>query len=89
MGEVEIRPLFLWQIESGDRANCFRITAYQNREPNLQLFLSDEGVLLSVNENLTGSQPKLGYLLPQYNVKEHTVTSRPWGIAKLERFAKN
>lgn len=70
------------QIECPDRSNWFRVRAYQNREPNLQLFLG-EGVLIHVNRDLMGSKPEVGYLLPQYNPKEHTVTSRPWGIASV------
>lgn len=70
------------QIESVDRSSWFRVKAYQNREPNLQLFLG-EGVLLHVNRDLIGGKPEVGYLLPQYNVKEHTVSSKPWGIASV------
>jgi hypothetical protein len=73
------------QIESVDRSNWFRIKAYQGRNPNLQLFLS-EGILLQVNENLTGQKPKTGYLLPKYNVKEHTVTSQPWGTVSVTSY---
>lgn len=73
------------QIESGDRSNWFRIKAYQNREPNLQLFLG-ENVLLHVNRDLIGGKPEVGYLVPQYNVKEHTVTSKPWGIASVNSY---
>jgi hypothetical protein len=61
------------------------VKAYHNREPNLQLFLG-EGVLLHVNRDLIGGKQEVGYLLPQYNPKEHAVTSKPWGIASLASY---
>lgn len=73
------------QIESVGRSNWFRIKAYQDRDPNLQLFLS-EGMLLQVKENLTGQKPQTGYLLPKYNVQEHTVNSQPWGIVSVTSY---
>ncbi len=73
------------QIESSDRSTWFRVKAYQNREPNLQLFLG-EGVLLHVNRDLIGGKPEVGYLLPQYNPKERTVTSKPWGITSVASY---
>lgn len=73
------------QIKSVNRANWFRVKAYQNRDPNLQLFLG-EGMLVHVNKNLIGKKPETGYLLPQYNVKEHTVTSKPWGVVSVTSY---
>ncbi len=76
------------QIESVERSSWFRLIAYQDRNPNLQLFLGD-GMLLHVNKNLTGEKPKTGYLLPQYNVQDHTVTSQPWGIVSVTSYFPN
>lgn len=71
--------------ESVDRSTWFKVQAYQNRDPNLQLFFG-EGILLHFNENLIGKKPETGYLLPKYNVNEHTVTSQPWGIASVTSY---
>ncbi|HIK33724.1 MAG TPA: hypothetical protein IGS17_09835 [Oscillatoriales cyanobacterium M59_W2019_021] len=73
------------QIESVDRSTWFKVRAYQNRDPNLQLFFG-EGILRYLNKNLIGKKPETGYLLPQYNVKEHTVTSKPWGIDSVTSY---
>ncbi|MBE9117931.1 hypothetical protein IQ249_18700 [Lusitaniella coriacea LEGE 07157] len=70
---------------SSQRANWFRIKAYQNREPTLQLFLG-EGMLLHVHRDLVGGKPEVGYLLPQYDPKEHIVKSRPWGITSVTSY---
>jgi hypothetical protein len=73
------------QIEFVDRSTWFRVKAYENRDPNLQLFFG-EGILRHLNKNLIGKKPETGYLLPQYNVHEHTVTSKPWGIASVASY---
>ena len=73
------------QIESIERSNWFRVKAYQGRDPNLQLFLG-EGILVHVNKNLIGKKPETGYLLPQYNVQQHIVTSKPWGIVSVTSY---
>jgi hypothetical protein len=73
------------QIESVDRSTWFRVKAYENRDPNLQLFFGD-GRLRHLNKNFIGKKPETGYLLPQYNVHEHTVTSKPWGIASVTSY---
>ncbi|MBP0021422.1 MAG: hypothetical protein J7647_28190 [Cyanobacteria bacterium SBLK] len=67
------------------RANWFRVRAYRDRQPNLQLFLG-EGLLLQVRRNLTGDRPAIGSLLPQYHPQEKTVTSQPWGIAAIDSY---
>jgi hypothetical protein len=76
------------QIKSTDRSTWFRVEFYQDRDPNLQLFLGEE-MLLHVAKNLIGEKPETGYLLPQYNVHEHTVTYRPWGIASVTSYLPN
>lgn len=73
------------QIESVDRSTWFKVKAYQNRDPILQLFFG-EGMLRYMNENFIGEKPKTGYLLPKYNVQEHTVTSQPWGITSVTSY---
>lgn len=70
---------------SSQRENWFRIKAYQNREPTLQLFVG-EGMLLHVHRDLVGGKPEVGYLLPQYDPKEHIVRSRPWGITSVTSY---
>ncbi|NJM59784.1 MAG: hypothetical protein HC849_05610 [Oscillatoriales cyanobacterium RU_3_3] len=73
------------QTTSTDRSTWFRVKFYQDRDPNLQLFVA-EGILLHVVKNLIGEKPETGYLLPQYNVSEHTLTSQPWGIASVTSY---
>ncbi|MBD0347362.1 MAG: hypothetical protein ICV63_21585 [Coleofasciculus sp. Co-bin14] len=73
------------KIESVDRSTWFRVRAYQEQEPNLQLFFG-EGVLLRVSRDLIGGKPEVGYLLSQYNPMEQAVTSRPWGITSVASY---
>ncbi|MGK7926918.1 MAG: hypothetical protein AB4290_17030 [Spirulina sp.] len=71
--------------ELEERSNWFRVRAYRDRQPNLQLFLG-EALLLQVRRNLTGDRPAIGSLLPQYHPQEKTVTSQPWEIAAINSY---
>jgi len=57
------------------------------RPVDLKLCIAD-GLLLSSGILLSESgQPIAGTLLPEYNVESHTISSRPWGIARVEVMA--
>lgn len=67
------------------RKDWFLVQDCQLRPTSLQIYLG-EGALLHWNHNLTGAEPKTGVLLPQYNVKQHTVTSKPWGVDRVTQY---
>jgi hypothetical protein len=68
----------------GDRSTWYSVQSLKDRpQTNLKLFLSEAGQFLHFSINLTGKPTEPGYVLPKFNIKEHTVTSQPWGVERV------
>lgn len=52
---------------------------------SLQLHIGGDQ-LIHTGHHMRGVAPQVGYLLPQFNVKEHTVTSQPWGVEAVHTY---
>jgi hypothetical protein len=61
-------------------AECQESTCY-----SLQLHLGN-GELVHTGHHRRGAAPQVGFLLPRFNVKDHTVTSKPWGVEAVHAF---
>jgi hypothetical protein len=84
---VFIAYVALDAAEVGDRSTWFTVESFKRRpQTNLKLFFSEEGQLLHFAESLTGAALQTGYVLPKFNVQEHTVSSQPWGVMKADTF---
>ncbi|MBD1995278.1 hypothetical protein H6G00_01365 [Leptolyngbya sp. FACHB-541] len=80
VGHCDLNP-----NEAPPREKWFNIENFQERPlTSLQVFVNEQGSYISDNWNFTGKRPKLGKLLPQYNVDDHTVTSQPWGTVAID-----
>jgi hypothetical protein len=71
----------------GDRSTWYSVEAFKRRpQTNLKLFFSEDGQLLHLSKGLLGQPLTLGYVLPKFDVQNHTVGSQPWGVMKVEAF---
>jgi hypothetical protein len=71
----------------GDRSTWYFVQSLKSRpQTNLRLFFSEDGQFLQFAENMTGEFLEPGYVLPQFNVQAHSVSSQPWGVVKVETF---
>lgn len=64
-----------WSVGMGKERPCY----------SLQLHIGN-GQLVHSGHHMRGAAPEVGYLLPQFNVKDHTVTSKPWGVEAVHAF---
>jgi hypothetical protein len=71
----------------GDRSTWYSVEDLKDRpQTNLKLFIGEGGQFLHFAINLTGKPTEPGYVLPKFNMKEHTVTAQPWGVERVATF---
>ncbi len=67
------------------REEWYQVHKCSKYQSSMWLYIG-HGALVHWNNNLNGSEPKTGVLLPRYSVREHKVTSQPWGVETVTQY---
>jgi hypothetical protein len=84
---VFIAHVALNVAEVGDRSTWYFVQSFKSRpRTNLRLFFGEDGRFLQFAENMKGEALESGSVLPKFDVQNHSVSSQPWGVVKVDRF---
>ena len=71
-----------------ERQQWHGVRSFSKRpETSLSLYIRPDGGLQQWRTSFIGEVPRIGYLLPHYDIEAHAVTSQPWGVNAIETYA--